>query len=233
MIDLMVQDDKREQQMRDRFNLQVAQDRKRDGIDAFLKIDDIFVNFELKSTTSGSVSTVRDFGVAHMNKWKELHWIFAVYNKRGDDIIKCHYASPDDMAPWIDARRKYMLPDTMLGEMISGNVDKNMVREILREKEPPYSKEDAEWIMKKQWTSEEYRSQMDEFDGYSLERMTHILRLRCRYLMARGSTLNNPHIEKSFIAKLPTLDRDEPANSLREYVRSYFESASATEEATA
>jgi hypothetical protein len=41
---------------------------------------------------------------------------------------------------------------------------------------------------------------MDETDGYTPEKMLEILKLRAIYLNQRGSTLNNPHIPKSFFA---------------------------------
>ncbi|WP_282704274.1 hypothetical protein [Streptomyces sp. CC219B] len=229
---MAVQDDKREQQMRDRFNLKVTEDRKRSGIDAFLNLEGKVVNFELKSTTSGSVSTVRDFGPAHIEKWKDLHWIIAVYDQRGEKILRCHYASPVDMAPWIEGKRHYVLPDIVLGHDVATKVTADTVIKIFEGREGPYTKEDAKWIMKNQWGAEDYKAQMDTLGGYSLERMTEMLKLRCAYIMGRGSTLNNPHIEKSYVAKLPLLDEEEPAISLREHVRNYFNSASATEQAT-
>lgn len=230
---MAVQDDKREQQMRDRFNLKVSEDRKRSGIDAFLNLDGKVVNFELKSTTSGSVSTVRDFGPAHIEKWKDLHWIVAVYDGRGEKILRCHYASPVDMAPWIDAKRNYVMPDVILGHDMPAKVTADTVVKIFGGREGPYTKEDAKWVMKNQWSAEDYKSGMDLQGGYSLERMTEMLQLRCAYIMARGSTLNNPHIEKTYVSKLPLLDDEEPAISLREHVKSYFATASATEQATA
>ncbi|MEV3856076.1 hypothetical protein AB0J38_17345 [Streptomyces sp. NPDC050095] len=230
---MSVQDDSREQQMRDRFNLRVTEDRKRDGIDAFLRIDGQIVNFELKSTTSGSVSTVRDFGPKHIEKWKDLHWVIAVYDKPGKNILRCHYASPADMAPWISKKREYVLPDVVLGEDIAPMVTAATVIKIFNGRGAPYTKKDAKWIMKNQWGADDYKAAMDELGGYSVERMTEMLRLRCEYLMARGSTLNNPHIEKSYVAGLPLLDDEEPAMNLREYVRAYLQSASATDEATA
>ncbi|WP_133884088.1 hypothetical protein [Glycomyces sp. NRRL B-16210] len=229
---MAVQDDSREKQMRDRFNLKIANDRTRDEIDAFLKIDGKIVNFELKSTTSGSVSTVRDFGVSHIEKWRDLHWIIAIYDKNGDSIIRCHYASPVDMAPWIESKHQYILPDIVLGNEVAAKVTSDTVIRIFGGRSGPYSREDAKWVMKKQWINAQYQDQMDLPGKYSLERMTEILQHRCAYVMARGSTLNNPHIENSFVKALPVLDEEEPAISLRQYVRSYLMSAAATEEAT-
>lgn len=41
---------------------------------------------------------------------------------------------------------------------------------------------------------------MDDADGYTPAKMLEILKLRAIYLNQRGSTLNNPHIPKSFFA---------------------------------
>lgn len=232
MLAMTVQDDKREQQMRDRFNLKLQDDRKRDGIDAVLKIDDRTVNFELKSTTNSSFSTVRDFGASHIEKWKDLHWIFAFYTSDGKDIVRCHYASPVDMAEWINERAKYVLPDVILGREISRKVTPDIVRKIFDGREDPFSVDDAKWVMKNQWKAHQYAAAADEAGTYSMEKMVEILRERCAYVMARGSTLNNPHIPGSYIERLPLLDEDEPAGSLRSLVRLYFASASATDAAT-
>lgn len=42
---------------------------------------------------------------------------------------------------------------------------------------------------------------MDVRGGYSPGKMLKILRLRAKYLNARGATLNNPHIPKRFFAE--------------------------------
>lgn len=86
--------------------------------------------------------------------------------------------------------------------------------------------------MKKQWTAAQYREQSDLPDGYSLQRMTEILQQRARYVILRGATLNNPHIERRFFERFDKIN-DEHAMRLRELVRSYVSSASATELPTA
>ena len=42
----------------------------------------------------------------------------------------------------------------------------------------------------------------DDADGYTPAKMLEILKLRAIYLNQRGSTLNNPHIPKSFFANV-------------------------------
>ena len=44
----------------------------------------------------------------------------------------------------------------------------------------------------------EYKELMDKEQGYSPKRMLEILKDRGKYLIERGSTLNNPHIPTSY-----------------------------------
>ena len=84
--------------------------------------------------------------------------------------------------------------------------------------------------MKNQYARAEYFELMDKKEGYSLERMTEILKARASYVFARGATLNNPHIPAAFFDGLPHIV-NEPAIRLRELVRDYLENKSATDEA--
>lgn len=245
-----VQDDIREIEAIQRFNLTQAEDRRRSDIDAYLHIDGHRLPFELKSTTSDSVSTVRDFGPDHIRKWRNgLHWIFAFYNQDGSRLLYCHYASPDDMEEWIAGKERYVMSDAYLADTVPAFVSPEMVIEVLGEKEV-YSRLDAMRIMKKQWTTQQYRDNVDiavdptynettplgrakpNPGGYSLQKMTEILQLRCQYVIRRGSTLNNPHIEGSYFAKFEKITEDHAA-TLRRLVRDYLARTEPTEEATA
>lgn len=227
-----MQDDDRENQMVNLFNLTVPEGRGRSDIDAHLNIDGRLISVELKSTTKKSVSTVRDFGPEHIKKWRaDLHWIFAFYDESGQKLSHCVYASPEDMEKWIASKERYVRPDILLANSLPGLVSSDMVKSILGEKEI-YSPDDAKWIMKKQWSAADYREQFDVDGGYSLERMTEILQLRARYVILRGATLNNPHIEASYFDGFEKIT-EEHASKLRELVRSYISKASAMDDATA
>ena len=226
-----VQDDAREIQMRQLFNLEIAPDRRRSDVDAYLKIDGHSLPFELKSTTSGSVSTVRDFGMDHVRKWRDKHWIFGFYNKDGSQLLYCCYASPAQMSPWIEAKARYVRPDQVLADAAPALLGPGCVVEILGEKDV-YTVADARSIMKMQWSAQRYKEAQDEPGGYSLSRMTDLVRERCRYVIMRGSTLNNPHIESQYFASWQRITEDHAA-ALRALVRDYLASASATEDATA
>lgn len=226
-----VQDDARESQMIQLFNLSVPAERSRSDIDAHLLIDGQTINFELKSTTRGSVSTVRDFGPDHIAKWRaDLHWIFAFYEPNGTTLKYCIYASPDDMKPWIAEKERYISPDLLLADAVPQHIAADTLERIIGVKRV-YSLQDARWIMKNQWSAAEYVEHQDLEGGYSIGRMIEILRLRGRYIILRGSTLNNPHIEGSFFAPFDRIV-DEHASTLRSRVRDYL-NASATEVATA
>lgn len=228
-----IQDDSRENQMIDRFNLTVPPDRKRADIDAHLKIDGLDVPFELKSTTNGSIATARDFGMGHIDKWraKRIHWLFGFYLTEEDRADYFIYCSPDDMETWYSNMETYIKPDIALGENLPGHVDESLVRAILGDK-AVYTKADALSIMKKQYTAEEYKRLMDTRGGYTLGRMTEILRARAEYVIARGSTLNNPHIPANFFNGMEHIV-EEPAIKLREFVHDYLRNKRATEEAAA
>lgn len=245
-----VQDDIRENEAVQRFNLVQDEDRRRSDIDAYLEIDGQRLPFELKSTTSNSVSTVRDFGPDHITKWRNgLHWIFAFYNSDGTKLKYCCYASPLDMEEWIADKEQYVASDFYLESTVPEFVNEQMVKSILGDKDV-YSISEAAKIMKQQWRSNEYKENTDVIvdpnfhdvtskgrpkpnpGGYSLQRMTEILRLRCAYVIRRGSTLNNPHIKKSYFDQFEKITSDH-AEVLRRLVRDYLDKTAATEDATA
>ncbi len=64
----------------------------------------------------------------------------------------------------------------------------------------------------------DYRLAADRPDTrYSREAMLGLLRERCRYLIQRGSTRNNPHISPSYFKGWEKIDRNHAAR-LRELV---------------
>ena len=64
------QDDEREIAIRGLFDLYKDENEGRSGIDAFLDFEGKTIPFELKTTSKGSVTTVRDFGPDHIKKWE-------------------------------------------------------------------------------------------------------------------------------------------------------------------
>ena len=217
-----IQDDSRENQMIDMFNLSVPQGRGRADIDAHLNIDGQDIPFELKSSTRLSVVTARDFGMGHICKWRRdnIHWLYGFYLSTEEKPDYCIYCSPDDMEGWYSDMENYIKPDLILGEYLPGCVDEKLVRRILGKK-PKYSYSDAYRIMKRQFSAQEYRDYMDLEDGYSIKRMKVILQLRAKYVIERGSTLNNPHLSPKFFEDKPHIVED-PAIRLRDLVHNYL-----------
>ena len=69
----------------------------------------------------------------------------------------------------------------------------------------------AQKLQKKQLRDEEYRELMDCEQGFSAEKMLELLKKRCRYVILRGSTLNNPHIPKTVLDGFPKITANHAA----------------------
>lgn len=203
------QDDQREEETRKLFELKKGENEGRIGVDAFLQKDGKTIEFELKTTSTGSVTTVRDFGPDHIEKWKGKHWLIGVYAKGKPKYFL--YGSPDDMKAWIDEKASYVKPDFDLAKIISKKISLEDMYLILGKKEK-YTLEDAQRLQKKQYTKEDYLKKMDVTDCYSPKRMLQILKDRSEYLMKRGSTLNNPHIPESYFKNWPRIENDHAKN---------------------
>jgi len=228
-----VQDDAREIELVRLFNLRVVPERSRSDDDAWLRYQGRDIPFELKSTTSTSVSTVRDFGPDHVRKWRGKHWIFGFYDSGGSRLKYCYYASPARMEPWIKQMELYVRPDAILAETVPERITDDVLVRVLGDK-PIYSLEEARAIGKNQYSAKQYRERMDmpQEKSYSRQRMLELLRERCRYVLLRGATLNNPHIPAGYFKAWEQITEDH-AITLRRLVGEYLQSsASATDDAT-
>ena len=182
--------------MIDLFQLVKDESEGRSGIDAYLKFKGKMIPFELKTTSNSSITTVRDFGPDHIQKWKGKHWLFGFY-RNGD--VKYKYGSPSMMDPWIIEKANYIAPDFMLADIVSSKITLDDLFVICKKKDI-YSYIDAKKIQKMQYSRSKYRDMEDLPNGYSPEKMLCILKDRAEYLVKRGSTLNNPHIPGSYFA---------------------------------
>ena len=217
-------DDARERQMLSLFNLERPQGHQRGGIDAVLQLEgrDVpsglhgeVVPFELKSATKGKAdfSTGRDIGLHTINRWRGLHWLFAVYDSPTDDHpSRCYYGSPGKMAAMFDLMASYIEHDVKLGELVPNLITLDTTREVLGDRER-FEPSLAKRLMKNQYSAAEYRKALDRSDpsGYSLAAMHVMLQDRCRYLIARGGTRNNPHFPASYFADWPPIVRNHAA----------------------
>ena len=194
---MAVQDDIRENKQIALFELIRPEGEGRSGIDAILLLDNQNIPFELKTTTSGSVTTVRDFGYEHIRKWKNKHWLISKYSKDGKTLEYSLYGSPQAMATWINEKEEYIRPDFELALLIPEKLTLQHLYTIIG-KRKIYSLDDAKKLNKKQFRIAEYKALMDVENGYSPAKMLEILKYRCKYLIERGATLNNPHIPTSY-----------------------------------
>lgn len=223
---MATQDDVREAEMRTLFNLTRPEEYGRAGIDAVLELKGRAipknlhgeqVSFELKSATGGrpDISTVRDFGLHYLEKWRRLHWIFGVYE--AGKLQYCLYGSPRAMKPWFDQMAAYIAPDVALSEHVPDLITSSTLSAILGPGRK-FTRNDARRLMKNQYKAADYDEAADLSGGeYSRAAMLGMLRQRCRYVIRRGSTLNNPHIPPTYFAGWEQITEDHAAR-LRELV---------------
>jgi len=202
-----VQDDAREQELCNLFNLEWDPEHSRGGDDAWFEYDDGFskpirIPVEVKSTTNDTISTARDVGLQHIEKWRKKLWVIGFYDSsaRRPKLVSSLCLTPVDLEPWIKKLEDYISPDFKIGELGAKYLNFDDLYAICGEKKS-YSLEDARSLYKRQWNVEQYKTAMDLENGYSPAGMLKILRSRLEYLVNRGSTLNNPHITKKFLAK--------------------------------
>lgn len=230
---MTAQDDVRERQMIDRFNLLKPEGAGRSDQDAELPLNAEWmperfrgrvIPFELKSATGGraSFSTGRDIGPSHISRWRSLHWLFGVY--RNGSLEYCLYGSPARMSPWFDEREAYIGPDFALVDCVPALIDDAALATVLGD-EASFSLKQARALMKNQYRIAQYR-EMADLPGqrYSREAMLMLLRKRCAYVLNRGSSLNNPSMGSTFFRDFPRIV-EEPAHTLRRMVIEALEQA--------
>jgi hypothetical protein len=216
--------------MRTLFNLTRPEEYGRGDIDAVLEFEDAGlpkvlvgkkVPFELKSSTGGrpNISTVRDFGLHYIEKWRRLHWLFGVYAVEGGEtkLQYCLYGSPKKMRPWFDRMAAYIAPDVALAECVPDLIDDEILTNVMGNADD-FGYDNARLLLKNQLDRQGYRDAADlEGERYSRAAMLEILQARCRYVIERGSTLNNPHIPPSYFEGWEKIERNHAAR-LRELV---------------
>lgn len=156
---------------------------RRSGVDAFYDFaadgDRYATPIELKSPTARSVSTARDVGRTHLVKWRNRVWIIGFYNASGDVLESLLALGPDNMEPRIGRVERYVAPDFAIGERIAHRLALEDLRIICGEKSV-YRLDGAQTLQKRQWSKDRYISEMDVTDGYSPDRMLHMLRPRAQ-----------------------------------------------------
>jgi hypothetical protein len=203
-----VQDDERERELVRMFNLDWDHAHQRSGVDAVLNIvvDGRPCRFqvEVKSSTGTTVSTARDVGMEHIQRWRRLLFVFGFYSReaRRPELQHCLCLTPLDMEPWIASIEAKVAIDFKLALCASRRLKFADLFDICGQQDT-YSLTDAKRLHKQQWTAEEYAAALDpSADGaarISQGKMLEILQLRSKYIAERGATLNNPHITKAHL----------------------------------
>jgi hypothetical protein len=216
----MIQDDKRENEIIKILGLKQNLNRKRHDIDAFLDIEKSVVNFELKSSTVGSISSASPLTLDHINKWRTYHWIFGIYDKKTEKLQHCVYASPKMMKPWLDSLEEDINRGIMISYKLVSKIDKSVMYSIFGRKKV-YSVDEAKKVYKKLYTPEKYKKLQDRHNGYSENRMLFMFREHNLSYLIRGSWLNNPKIPKEYYKNFPKITKNwktELRNILKENI---------------
>ena len=135
----MPQDDERERELVRMFNLAWDPAHQRAGVDALLDIavDGRAYRFEVevKSTTNDTVSTARDVGMEHIQRWRRMLFVIGFYTKdaRRPELKRCLCLTPDDMEPWIAFVEGKVLVDFKIATRASRKLDLDDLFEVCGE----------------------------------------------------------------------------------------------------
>jgi hypothetical protein len=213
---MTVQDDERERELVRMFNLDWDPAHQRAGVDALLELEVdgrvCHLEVEVKSSTGSTVSTARDVGMEHIQKWRTKLFVIGFYSRqaRRPELQHCLCLTPVDMEPWIASIEAKILIDFRLAALAARRLELPDLFEVCGE-QAHYTVQDAKRLYKQQWTSEQYTAAQDlDVQGQrriSQAKMLDILRLRSQYIAERGATLNNPHITKTHLQGFVGTDR--------------------------
>ena len=205
---MTVQDNERERELVRLFNLKWDASHQRSGVDAFLDVRTeaglLRFEVEVKSTTGQTVSTARDVGMDHIQKWRTKIFVIGFYSRAAGrpELNTCLCLTPGDMEPWIVSIEQKIMPDFQIAKLASKRLSLDDVFAVCGKK-AHYTIADAKRLHKLQWTVGQYQEAEDVVvDGkrrISPGRMLDIFRLRAKYIAERGATLNNPHIPKAHL----------------------------------
>lgn len=117
------QDRDREDKLRKLFQLRQA-NQNRTGPDA---VDEVGRYYELKSTTRDRVSTARDVGLDHLQKWRQINWIFGrgYYSGNTFTFQETYFLTPLQMEPWFSAIEAKVTQDDTLFARVFRLLDTN------------------------------------------------------------------------------------------------------------
>ena len=215
---MTVQDDERERELSALFGLDWDAAHERHGVDALLT--DIVVHgtafqfeVEVKSSTEMDIGTARDFGMAHIQRWRRMFFVFGFYSKvRGrPELQRSLCLTPIDMEPWLAKKEAQILIDFKLASRAPLHLQLDDLFAVCGE-QATYSIDDAKNLHKQQYSSAQYAAAADLLEGgiprISQSRMLQILKERALYVGQRGATVNNPHITKTYLKPFLNTNRE-------------------------
>lgn len=199
------------------LNLQQDPERVRHDADAYLDVDlggsVHHIDFECKSAPVNSdFGTGRDTGMRQLLRWAKMHFVFGWFQPRDNQPVRMWYGSPAMMRAWNTTEQEYLKYDLELVEHTPEGVDSAVIDRILGDQEE-FTYQDLRSIVKDQWNAKAdvgrpnlYRARADiawagpaiEF-RYSRHAAEQAIRDRIRYLLDRGSTVNNRKISARYV----------------------------------
>lgn len=197
------------------------------------------VRFECKSSAPDTdFGTGRDTGIPQLDRWAQIHWVFGWFVARDNLPLRMWYGSPEMMRAWIEAEREYLIADLLLVDLVPSAITDEIIDAVFGASVDTYTYQDLRRVMKAQWDANAGRAQENLYcknatsggrpSNFAYDRS--VVRMaaeaRVRYLLQRGSTVNNRKISKNYVADhCVELDRAELATSLRTHVKRELESA--------
>lgn len=215
---MTVQDDERERELVRLFNLDWDPAHQRSGVDATLRVVaggvERVIEVEVKSTTKDTVSTARDVGMQHVQRWRSKLFVIGFYTRdaRRPELKRCLCLTPSDMADWIDGIAAKVELDHRIAQRARSALTLNDLYAVCGEQRV-YSMAMARDVLRQQWSADQYSGATDVVDAegkpsLSPAAMLEILRARAQYIAERGATLNNPHISSRHLSRFEGTDRD-------------------------
>ena len=223
--------------MRGACNIQ--KDSGRYGEDGFLDLmvadQSHHLLFELKSAPENDdFGTGRDTGLAQLLRWSQMHFVFAWIPPREMMIKRMWYAAPDMLRGWNEREQAYIKLDLALVEHIPPLATAALLHKLLGDK-TEYTFDDLSVLVKDQWNKDTkrgratslyeeradvHRDRQRRLNRYSQDVAMQALEDRVRYLLDRGSTVNNRKISKKYVLEnCVELDVANAAASLRAAVQ--------------
>jgi hypothetical protein len=214
---MTVQDDERERELVRLFNLEWDPAHQRSGVDAVLRIGTgssaVAIDVEVKSSTTDTVSTARDVGMAHIEKWRRQLFVIGFYSRdaRRPELLRCLCLTPQDLALWVDSIQQKVEIDFRIAERASKALSLADLHAVCEERSS-YTLADAQQVLRQQRTAAQYKAAADLQVGdekrLSPQAMLQVLQARAVYIAQRGATLNNPHIPRALLQQFVGTDRE-------------------------